>query len=56
MKLKLFILTAVLSGILAVSASAEVTNTGATGRDIRFAGYGNTTSGWNSVTEFGVYK
>lgn len=33
MKLKLFILTAVLSGILAVSASAEVTNTGATGRD-----------------------
>lgn len=25
-------------------------------RYIRFAGYGNTTSGWNSVTEFGVYK
>lgn len=33
MKLKLFVLTAVLSGILAVSASAEVTDTGATGRD-----------------------
>ena len=33
MKLKLFILTAVLSGILAVSASAEVTGTGANGRD-----------------------
>ena len=33
MKLKLFVLTAVLSGILAVSASAAVTGTGATGRD-----------------------